>query len=77
MTIIACMVVQSIVLNLNKIYQIVSQNMLISDEIFILASRSSPLTQLNLALAWNRVDVAESDIFTENSRFQVREFKCT
>ncbi|CAB4001045.1 transient receptor potential cation channel subfamily M member 2-like, partial [Paramuricea clavata] len=34
------------------------------------ASRSSPLAQLNLALAWNRVDVAESDIFTENIRFK-------
>ncbi|XP_028404438.1 transient receptor potential cation channel subfamily M member 2-like isoform X2 [Dendronephthya gigantea] len=34
------------------------------------ASRSSPLTQLNLALAWNRVDVAESDIFTENTSFK-------
>jgi hypothetical protein len=43
--------------------------------ICILASRSSPLAQLNLALAWNRVDVAESDIFTENSRFQVRQLK--
>ena len=51
--------------------------MMISDNIYILASRSSPLTQLNLALAWNRVDVAESDIFTENSRFEVGKCKCT
>ncbi|KXJ08257.1 Transient receptor potential cation channel subfamily M member 7 [Exaiptasia diaphana] len=30
------------------------------------ANRSSPLAQLNLALAWNRIDLAKSDIFTED-----------
>lgn len=36
------------------------------------ANRSSPLAQLNLALAWNRIDLAKSDIFTEDKVWTVR-----
>ena len=37
----------------------------------ISANRSSPLAQLNLALAWNRIDLAKSDIFTEDRQWTV------
>lgn len=33
------------------------------------ANSSSPLVQLNLALAWNRIDVAKSEIFTDERRW--------
>ncbi|KAL9966190.1 hypothetical protein ACROYT_G024228 [Oculina patagonica] len=33
------------------------------------ANSSSPLVQLNLALAWNRIDVAKSEIFTEEKHW--------
>nr|6CO7_A Chain A, Predicted protein [Nematostella vectensis]6CO7_B Chain B, Predicted protein [Nematostella vectensis]6CO7_C Chain C, Predicted protein [Nematostella vectensis]6CO7_D Chain D, Predicted protein [Nematostella vectensis] len=33
------------------------------------ANRSSPVAQLNLALAWNRIDLAKSDIFTEEQQW--------
>lgn len=33
------------------------------------ANSSAPLMQLNLALAWNRIDVAKSEIFTDDKRW--------
>ncbi|KAJ7389833.1 Transient receptor putative cation channel sub M member 2 [Desmophyllum pertusum] len=33
------------------------------------ANSSSPLVQLNLALAWNRIDVAKSEIFTDDKHW--------
>lgn len=37
----------------------------------LLANSSAPLMQLNLALAWNRIDVAKSEIFTDDKRWTV------
>ena len=38
---------------------------------WLTANSSSPLVQLNLALAWNRIDVAKSEIFTEEKHWTV------
>ena len=39
--------------------------------LFLIANSSSPLVQLNLALAWNRIDVAKSEIFTDDKLWTV------
>ena len=41
---------------------------------WLTANSSSPLVQLNLALAWNRIDVAKSEIFTEEKHWTVGRF---
>lgn len=39
---------------------------------FYSANKERVTDQLKLALAWNRIDVAESDIFTEDKRWEVQ-----
>ena len=41
---------------------------------WLTANSSSPEVQLNLALAWNRIDVAKSEIFTEERHWTVGHF---
>merc|ERR1712150_430678 len=33
-------------------------------------NKSSPIDQLKLALAWNRIDVARSEIFTDDEKWE-------
>ena len=35
------------------------------------ANRNQVMDQLKLALAWNRIDVAKSEIFTDETKWQV------
>ena len=41
---------------------------------FISANKNEVMDQLKLALAWNRIDIAKSDIFTEERLWKVREW---
>ena len=38
------------------------------------ASQDVVIDQLKLALAWNRIDIAKTEIFTDNVKFQVKMF---
>ena len=38
---------------------------------FIPANKDHDIDQLKLALAWNRIDVAKTDIFTEDKKWEV------
>ena len=44
--------------------------------LILTANKSSPLMQLNLALAWNRIDVAKSEIFTDEKHWTVSSKLC-
>lgn len=42
-----------------------------SHELFFSANKDQVFDQLKLALAWNRVDIAKSEIFTEDKIWPV------
>ncbi len=47
---------------------------LFASHFFLPVNKDESITQLKLALAWNRPDVAETDIFTEDKKWQVRQY---